>query len=202
MTIQRMRVGLGGLRGLPGLTTFYFSVASSHSVAVGAFFDAVKAFLPIGMTVDVPSSGDIIDDTTGTITGTWTGPTIAGITGTNVSGYAAPAGAAVTWRTGFVHNGHRVRGRSYIVPIGADNFAVDGTLIPVFVSNLTTYATSLIAATSLNMVIWSRPRAATSSWTHVQGRLHPAKVFLPGTHSQVLSATVTDAAAILTSRRD
>ena len=74
--ILRMRCEWGGsgVTG-PGLTTFYFDQAGSGFPAdVRTFFEAIKANIPSNTTITVPNGGDIIEDTTGVLSGSWSEP--------------------------------------------------------------------------------------------------------------------------------
>jgi hypothetical protein len=105
---------------------------------------------------DIPGSGDVVDETTGLITGAWTAGTAATITATGGTGaYAAGTGAFVRWQTNGIVAGRRVRGRTFLCPIITTGFDSNGTIASTQLGTLQTAATALAAA-GKNQV-WHRP---------------------------------------------
>ena len=107
------------------------------------------------------------------------------VTGVDTGVYAAVAGACVTWLTQGVLAGKRVRGRTFLVPMGAGGLQNDGTLSTAEVSAINTAASNLIAAAP-EFTIWRRPTSKAAA----DGSSHP-----------VLAFRVQDKTAFLTSRR-
>jgi hypothetical protein len=91
----------------------------------------------------------------------------------------------ITWLTGLVHQGRRVRGRTFLVPTANQFFDTNGTLAAAFLTNLRTAAAAYIA-TAVNPAIWARPDPGTTN----------------GAAFAVAAASVADKVAVLTSRRD
>jgi hypothetical protein len=93
-------------------------------------------------------------------------------------------------------NFRRVRGRTFIVPIGGASLAGDGTLDATKQGNIQSAANTLVAsaAATVQLVIWSRPFPGDpnngGSFAR-DGSSHPVK-----------SALVRDKVAMLRSRRD
>ena len=171
--------------GAPGYTHMFYSAGGAGVAATTqTFFDAIKAALPTGVSIQVPGSGDILDPATGLITGSWSETTPSTVTGTGVSAYAGGAGALVSWRTGGLWRNRRVRGRTFLVPITSNNFDTNGSLAGSFISTLQTAANALIAAAGNELVVWSRPGP------HGAGAAFP-----------VTTAIVPDLAVSLRSRR-
>lgn len=109
----------------------------------------------------------------------------AQVTGTGASGYPGGVGAMVQWNTGAINGGHKVRGRTYLVPFVNGCYDTDGTLVSTVVSDIQAAAASLLTVTPL-LAINSRSLGK------------------PGRGDQtvsVISATVPDRAAVLASRR-
>ena len=91
--MQRQRVVWTGFKGAPGLTTFYFNDAAASQGAVHNFWSAMAVLLPSVVTISIEPGGDVIEDTTGALTGVWAGSLQAPIVGGAVAGvYSAPAG--------------------------------------------------------------------------------------------------------------
>jgi hypothetical protein len=189
-----------GFTGAPGFTNFYFrdfdwdpnpvaADAVDATDRVETFISTIKADLPNVVQLSVDGDCDIIEETTGELLGTLNGVPGAAQSGTaGAGGYAGASGAVVTWRTGGIRNGRRIRGRTFIVPLYSNKYGADGTLDGATVTNLTTAATALSDLTgSPDLGVWARPTgpAATDGVWHV-----------------VTSFTVPDLAAVLRSRRD
>jgi len=129
MAINRLRVVWTGGVGLPGLSTFYLREAVTDVSPVLDYFDAIKSYFPSSVAWSVPSSGDQIDPTTGTLVGGWSGSGGGSVTGTGGSGpYAAGVGAHVLWKSNDVVNGRRVRGGTFLVPLLGSTYDSQGTI--------------------------------------------------------------------------
>lgn len=187
MTINRVRVALTGFPGGPGVSTFYTTNVATMRTALGYFYSSFEPAFPNDVTWTVETSGDIIDPISGVLTGTWTDSGAHSGTGTGTGGYAAPVGIAVNWMTGDVLDGHRLRGRTFMVPLNAPVYQADGSIVDGTLSDLRTNATALVTNGGGAFVVWHRPR------------VDPARA---GGFSAVTSAVVNDKAAVLRSRRD
>lgn len=169
----------------PGLTTFYFAEAHTGFASdVSDFFQAVDAYLPIGITVTVPSDGDLIDVATGDLTGTWSESASGPGVGAGFGAFPAGVGARVRWSTSGIVAGRRVRGSTFLCPLVNSSFGTDGTIDPTALTNLQAAADALVTASGSNMKIWSRP---------VPGRA--------GEASTVVDASLPDRVSWLRSRR-
>jgi hypothetical protein len=191
--IKRVTVRWSGGNIGAGFTNFYFDEApgtaqqmadATRAFFAGAFFNPPTE-LPAGVTLTFPSSVDQVEPTTGILIVSEPVTQPATLVGTGSGVYAAPAGACVSWITSGVVNGHRVQGRTFLVPCSSTGLQADGTLSTVFLGQISTAAAALIAATP-NFVIWHRPESLAAGG----GSSHP-----------VLAYKVSDKAAVLTSRR-
>lgn len=161
MALQRLRCEWGGtgVEG-QGLSTFYAEADGTQAIAVGAagFFDQLKGIIPANTTISVPATGDLIDEVTGELTGTWgSGPTTT-ITGTNAGTFAAGVGARVVWDTGAVRGGRRVRGSTFVVPLTTQQYDTSGTLIGSALLVLEAAIDAMLVQVPTQMRVWSRPR--------------------------------------------
>lgn len=188
--LQRVKCEWNGLPGLPGLSVFYVDAAATGvTTALSSFFDGLKALWPQNLTVTVPSSGDIINDTTGDLIGSWTEGTTTTIASANPSAsYAAGVGATIRWGTGGIVAGRRVVGRTFIAPLLGSAYDVNGTLTTPVVTALQSAATGLVGSADLK--IWSRPFGGSAT--------RPARL---GSSHVVTSGTAIDRVASLRSRR-
>lgn len=183
--LQRIRCELTGITALPGVATFYSDVAVPSAKAdVGDFWDAIKEWWPSGMSITVPNSGDVIEDTTGALVGSWTEGSQETITSSGSGQYAAGVGARVVWGTNGIRNRRRVRGSTFVCPLIVSAYDSAGTLSTTFLNDLGTAATVLASSGLLN--VWSRPGPGGS----------PA-----GESHAVLNGSVPDRVTSLRSRR-
>lgn len=163
MTIQRIRVELtGGAIEGPGLCTFFSETAAGASLTTGAyqFWNLLRVTLPSSVQIQVPNGGDLIDETNGTLTGTWgtsgSQPTISG--GGGGGPFAQGVGSRVVWHTDTIRGGRRVRGSTFIIPNTAASYDAAGTLTPEAIGNIGTGVDAMLTALTGNLVVWSRPR--------------------------------------------
>jgi len=183
-----------GASGLFGYTNLFFETASTPTPteilaiadAAHDFFEDIAAQLPTTVTVTTQPVLEQINEATGILETVWAvSPAPAAVGGGMTGQGPSPAGACVSWQTGEVHGGRQVRGRTFLVPLGAAAFQSDGTLSPTSVSLFNTAAVNLIGAPDATFSIWSRPR------TGLAGAAFPA-----------VTGTCRDQVAVLRSRRD
>lgn len=192
--IYRYRAVWSGPAGLPGVTTmFAFNDTTEQVFADGmiAFLkDALSTsttadFLPSGISILGDPIVDHIDPASGELLDSVPVTPPAQVAGIGAGAYVAAAGACVTWQTGAVHAGHKVRGRTYLVPLATTAYDSTGTLSPGYLTNIRNAASAYIAG-AVNGCIWSRN--------------HPGAA--DGAALQIQTGTVVDKACVLTSRRD
>lgn len=180
--------------GGPGVTTLFAFPDTTEQV----FADGVRAFLldalaqatsavylPTGAAIQCESVVDNLEVTDGTLQSSVPVTPPAVITGAGSGNYSAPSGAVVTWLTGLVHQGRRVRGRTFFVPLASTCFDSNGTLDSTFLTGLRTAATAYVAS-AVNPCVWARPDPGTTN----------------GAAFTIAAGQVNDKAAVLTSRRD
>lgn len=187
-TIQRMRVEWSGSAIVgPAISTFYCdpAVASFNPDAVKNFFTAIAGKFVGGVTWTIPNQGDTLEETTGKLTGVWGttgGGTVSGSAG--AADFAHGVGAQIAWKTANVQNGHRVRGRTFLVPMIAAAYKSDGNIDGGTVTVLQNAATALINAHAGSLSVWHRPKANSG-----------------GFHAPITSAVVNNQISWLRSRR-
>jgi hypothetical protein len=193
--LDRAYVTWTGFPGAPGVSVFYATPGGGVAAALRTFFAALQTSLPTGVTVSVPSTGDTIDDTTGFLTGSWSGAGGSPVVGNSGSTYSAPSGIAVRWNTNGIVGTRRLRGRTFIVPMSGTFLTAQGTWSSALVSAVQAAASGLVAAGTGHFSIWSRPvDSDETAIPPIAGRV--------GSSSPVTSATVTSKVCVLTSRRD
>ena len=184
MAISRLRVTWTNWPGAPGYSNFFFSSLTPNSAAVATFFDAIKAQLPTGLTIQFPGSGDILSETTGQLTGDWSQTAPTSVVGTGTGSYPGSCGAVVHWLSSSFVRGRRLRGRTFLVPLSGGSYDSAGSLNTGPQGTFQAAANALVTATAGDMVVWSRPG--------LQGA---------GSVGPVTSARVPDLAVVMRSRR-
>lgn len=181
----RARVVWTGGAGLPGVNTFYFPPSSLSAHALLAdFFDAHDAVIPSTVTVTIDNTGDIIDDETGTLVGTWTQGTPYTGTGIADPEHAAGVGLRYRWLTDSIVGGRRLAGATFMAPLSAALFSADGTVDDSNLTTLRGYANTFASAELF--AVWHRPTTPGGS---------------DGSHGIISSFQVPDRVTSLRSRR-
>ena len=142
-----------------GVSTFYFDeAASGFQAAVADFFQAIEASLPVGQQIFVPNSGDLLDVATGALSGVWSEGSGETIVGQDTQGYAAGVGIRVVWPTAGIRNGRRVKGSTFMCPIGKNSFEGSANIATATITLYESAASALLTSQGSDMKIWSRPR--------------------------------------------
>lgn len=188
-TLSRVRVGWTGVPVVGGgVSTFYSSNSdpSAFNTALRAFFVTVGAHLATGVVITFEAAGDTIDEATGEINGSWSMTVPNNVVASGSANWAAGVGARVVWATAGITRGRRVKGSTYLVPIGANLYDGTGSISAGALTDMQSAANTLRAADSGSMRIYTRPNAALGS----SGAAHA-----------VTGSTVPDAVTWLRSRR-
>ena len=193
MPIAQVTLLWQGFTGAPGYTTLNFlmdafSPTEGLEVATAAntFADAVSGFISDGTSITVDTEIKWFDVVTGTLIDiSAVDPAFAPNTGSSGAIGPAPVGACISWGTDAVVDGRRQRGRSFLVPLAAAAYQNNGTLTDLAVTNLTAAGVDLMADSDNRLCVWHRPVGGAG-----------------GAATTVLTARVTDKAAVLRSRRD
>lgn len=179
--------------GAPGYSNFHFTEQVGDPGArpawerVAAFFNEVRTIMPNEVTFLVEGEVAVLDEATGMITDYVTAaesptPGSGGVSG----GYSAASGAVVTWNTTGVRNGRRVRGRTFLVPLGGSSYESDGTLTSDAIQTINDGAQELVGEPfESGFCVFARPNNGAD------GGAYPVTGF-----------RVPDMAAVLRSRRD
>jgi len=183
-SLWRVPVVWDGLTGLPGVSVFHGAAGGSAVADIKTFFNDIKALFPAGLTWQIPTEGDVIDDATGTLTGGWSDVAGGTVSSTGSGIWASGTGMYVTWGTGTIVNGRRLKGRTFLCPLFGSAFQTDGTIVNAYVSTVQTAANLLVAG--LDLKIWHRPSTPGGS---------------DGSSATVTSAQAQDKVTSLRSRR-
>lgn len=192
-----------GVSGGPGYSTFYFNeplwsapAAQASVAAVRAFFFGFVGAIPGGVTIQVQSAVGVVDVETGDLVDEQNVNAVAAVVGGANAPRAAPAGAVVSWRTGMIIKGRRLRGRTFLVPLASAAYDNDGSLTDSVLALIRGSANALAAPPSGDqraLGIWHRPKKPTKE--------NPDQPVVIGAFAPVTGASVPDKAAVLRSRR-
>lgn len=185
MTMNRVRCGWSNFPGAPGLSTFYLGSGITNMAPVKSFWDAVKDQMPLGTTVTTPTSGDQLDEATGTLSGAWSGT--GGGTSVSVTvsqPYSGTSGLVIEWLTSLIVAGRRVMGKTYLVPLDRGGYDASGSIATGSISAVQAAGNALIVALAGELKVWSRPRPS-----------------IAGAAAQVIACRVPDLAVVMRSRR-
>lgn len=194
MAVYRVKLRWTGFTGAPGYTNLHFSApteptsagAQAVYAAANTFAGALVSALPSAVRITTESAVEVVDQTTNelvTVFGVTSSPVNAGLM---TGGFSSATGACITWETGEVRNGRRVRGRTFVVPMAVAMYDTDGTLTSGAITDLQNAAEGL-AGGGFSFGILGRPTAPGAA---------------DGGFYTVSSGRVSDKTAILTSRRD
>lgn len=194
--IYRVRVSWGGPTVLGGGVSTHFlqTISSSTPLNLSTFYIAMAAHLAAGTTIDVPNSGDVIEDSDGSLAGSWSmGTKPALITATGNANYAAGVGYQVRWRTAGIVARRRVVGSTFMVPMESISYDTAGTILNTVVTGAQSAVNALLTAEP-TLCVWSRP---------VPSPTPPATtpVARAGASSVITSGLVPDRVSWLRSRR-
>ena len=172
-----------GFTGAPGYTNLFFDHAGSVgdiSIALNTFWEGMRPYLSTATTVQF-LEGAVVEATTGELVDAVSLEGLGSYVGQAGAESAAPAGVCITWRTGAIVNGRRLRGRTFIVPIAANGYQANGT--PAYPDQIETKANDLITDSGGSLVVWHRPVGGVG-----------------GSFAPVTDASVKDHVAVLRSR--
>ena len=196
-SLNRVRVVLTGFPGAPGVATFYAIGVSTFIPALHLLWENMATIMPVDVRINIPPTGDIIESSTGVLTGTWSQASTAEIVGSSAQKYAAPVGILLRWTTDTILDGRHVRGRTFVVPVTNDQFDTNGQVAAGAMANFPAPLNALVSSQSANFVIWHRPRKARAA----NGTI-PAVTARPGGFANVTGSGASPRAVVLRSRRD
>lgn len=199
-TLGRVRALWSGFPGAPGYTNFYFVgthvTGQFQQADVGpattrafTFLGNLRDSLPADVTITMDTIVDVVDSATGVLQAQYAVPSPpAPAQGSVAGGYSAPSGLIVNWKTGKIHRGRPIRGRTFIVPLGGTSYDAQGTLAAGVQTAAQARATELagLVEDQPELVIWSRPTSKGAA---------------DGDYGIVTAGLVPDKAVILRSRR-
>lgn len=168
-----------------GASVFWCQPGDEGGVIAAArtFFNSCAALLPNTTQLSFPTSGNVIDELSGKVSGGWTAGAVSPLSFTGSSTWANGVGMRVKWNTIGVVNGRKVVGATFLVPLLLTSYEGAGNLFSGTITTVQGAAAAFVSATP-TIRIYSRKTP-----------LH-AGISFP-----VLSATVPDKVSWLRSRR-
>lgn len=195
--LERVRVALTGFPGGPGVNTFYFLDTATALTSLKNMYLSLAGYLPSDVHVQVQNTGDIIESTTGAITGAWQSPPVPEVIGTFTGVYAAPVGFMAGWETSTILDGRRLRGRTFFVPAASNIFNTLGSIGEGYLVGIRSTVADFQVSQSSSLVIWHRPFAGSPAVGTRKARpAHSGGVGL------VTATRVPAKAVVLRTRRD
>lgn len=181
-----------GILGAPGYTNMFFDAFAEQDRqavidSVHSFWVGVNTWLPATARLRVSPEVAIVNHLSGEVDAFQQLTPPAEVQGIGQGAYSSATGAAITWLTGGVRAGRKVRGRTFIVPLaGTGAFEADGSLGTSAINGITNAAQTLL--TNRALVVWCRPT--------------PGGGMANGAKYEVTAQRVVDKPAVLRSRRD
>jgi hypothetical protein len=157
-----------GFPGAPGYTLFRFAELDTGAklnaagAAIRTFFLALTTYMaptPSQWTVQVTPLVQHHDIATGKLQGEstmGTVPTVNNGTGPAGTVFAGGSGAVIHWTTGATHDGRKIRGRTFLVPLLSNAYSTDGTITPALQTALQNAGNALIADSTTEFGVYSR----------------------------------------------
>jgi hypothetical protein len=189
-TILRVKMRWQGFTGAPGYSVFHmrdFTTEEPDNTDAQAAVDRIDTFaqtisglMPYQSSLVVSNDVDVLEDTTGeminVLSAVADAPHASGMP--NTATFAGPVGAVITWRTGGVRNGRRIRGRTFLVPLVSAAFDNTGAVQSAAAATIAGAATALADASGTpDLGVYARPSgpgATDGQWTAVTGYSIPS----------------------------
>lgn len=195
--ISRVRVAFTNFIGAPGVATYYSLDSVTIVDSLSSMWGAFAGWMPSGVQIHVENSGDVLESTNGVITGAWSQTAAPDRVGATGGPYSAASGACITWDTETVADRRRLRGRSFVVPLGGSCFTAGGGINDATLATLRNASHDFFVSQDTSFVVWHRPVEARAA-----DATHPERVERAGAVGLVTSSRVNPRGAVLRSRRD
>lgn len=180
--IARLTINWTGFLGGPGYTNLHFRDFSEGTVSqavidgsiskTDAWLSAWTGLIPAGVSFVINKTVEILNAENGQLERYAAGTPVATRVGTSAGKYAAGSGACINWYSNVVKNGRRIRGRTFMVPLGDYALSTNGTIDDPRLVGMQDATTLLMNATSQGRLgIWSRPSAPGATdgiWAEAQ----------------------------------
>jgi hypothetical protein len=145
--------------------------AQSAASAFHTFAQTILSYMPNEVSIVGDTEYRVLNDVTGTLTGVFSVSGGTGGSGSDTANYNRAAGARIDWGTNTIVGGRRLRGRTYIVPLGTGAFDSNGLVSAAGIAALANAGANLVDdldAVQRPLVVWSRVYGQTATVTNVQ----------------------------------
>lgn len=161
--IREVLVDWTTVTGRSGVSVLHFGTEGTLSQLSGTMSNAfaqIAGGLHTGTHAQVRTEVRLIDEVTGLLTGTETFGAPIEVDGVSAASQVVPdvCQGLVSFTTGVVRNGRRVRGRTFIPGMADARTTVTGELSAAMMGFLNAYGTELIGGTN-KLKVYSRPSA-------------------------------------------
>lgn len=202
-SVYVVTMGWSGFQGAPGYSKFHFSdlttdaARNAAGAAVRTLFFSQSAYLLTTWSFLVNPEVLEYDVATSALVGaaSMTSPPAVANGTLAASFHAGGSGYVITWSTGQILFGHRVRGRTFMVP-AAGCYDVDGTISAAAISAGAAAGTTFIGSAGVDSVVWAKQWQKDAAGHTVQ-----PPVQIGGQLASITGASVKDMAAQMRSRR-
>lgn len=208
-SIGRVKIEWSGFQGGPGLTVLHFgspdlaSFGQAEAVdavaKADAFIQALKPHIPYGATLRTLPDVEAMEVGSGSLQSIYSTTPAAAATSTQSLGqqFTAAQGAVITWKTNTIRNRRRMRGRTFLVPMGISITENNGTLSPSFTTSMNTAAAALRnTGATTRLYVYARPHKDINLPDPL-----PDYTFSGGQAGEVIGHSIPDTVAVLRSRR-
>lgn len=166
--ILRLTVNWTGFLGGPGYTNLYFRDFSEGNVTQEMIDGAIErtdtwldSFVPIVPTIvsfTLDSNVPVIETETGNLLRYENGVVDTTRVGTSAGVHVGGTGACVNWYTNVVRNNRRIRGRSFMIPLGLQAMTNDGTIDDTRLTAMRDATNTFLAPGIFGVHgVWARP---------------------------------------------
>lgn len=137
-----------------GVSVLHCAPGDEHALMTEfrAFINTCVGNFPNALTISFPSSGPVVRESDGELVGGWAdGSPPANITGASANTWANGVGLRVKWTTSIVHNGHRIVGSTFMVPLQINAYEGAGNIVAVNLGQFQSAGNTLAAAGHLRV---------------------------------------------------
>lgn len=196
MPLMKFTTRWDGWTGAPGYSNWYAdgnldqTQTDAAAAAIRTFLQAIRTWIPTVVTINMIPTVQVYAEGDGSLADQRNIATVPlPVTGIGAGAFPASTGACVTWRTTYSTGRRLLMGKTFLVPLATTAYQTDGSLDNTVLGNLVaaanTYVNRVSSGTPGHPVAWRRPRGGTG-----------------GVSAMITSASMSDKAAVLRSRRD
>lgn len=166
--IARCRVQLvgAGVVGASVMTFYHRAGGSGLPAAINTMLTTLVGLFPDDLTFQIPNTGDLLESTTGALSGTWASGAPSTVTGTQTVSFQIGGGVRTKWRTNGIVAGRRVVGSTFFVPASGGAFDTTGRVTNATVAAVDSAVAQFLLDCGGDLVIWSRPKGSRAGTIH------------------------------------